>query len=198
MDKLRSPLIKALVLLMILVTNLRHLVAEYSRLSGDPASIWVWASLVAIDCAVFLFVIHGRKTEAMLFMIAVGLISFRHLAFDEGNTARFLFYADYVESLLFAGIFAFGIYSFSELFLSDMSHQEIVRRGSEPLRPDWLTEEKFRQMLAKAGDDLASLGNVLAKESETAAKKRRTYLRGLKKHGTINGQAKELELLEIL
>lgn len=193
MKRLLNPSTSAIVLLLVLLTNLKHAVMEYEALTGaTPASRWITIpSLIAIDLAVFLFALHGKSRHSAGFAIGICWIHLTHFI-------ELPVWCDWITAMVFAAMFAFGVYTFSEIFAA--AAQKMAADEAKSLAPDVFPPEWVRELVRTTYPAEADL---LIRKLERfddfkQAKQRLYWLREKAKKNTIGSDAAELDILEKL
>lgn len=197
MKTLKHPLTSALVLLLILLSNTRHALYEYERITGDGPEMRIYnvLALLAIDMAVFLFALHGQKKFALGFTGAILLINLRHyLPIPEAwETAAQVFMA-----IPFALLYTVGIYMFSEIFKTTLEElpqrKRVITAAPKGKEGENSPGELPRVAQAQEKTSPSTLGEL----SREQLMNRRKYLRKKQRAGTLNGEAAELDQIEAL
>lgn len=130
MKILRTEYAALVGILLILLATVKHAFEVYTSvmyIDTEPTlwqNIYIAVMLVAIDFAVILFTIHGNSYAAQTFafmIFLVNLFAFWQEVPWQGWEIRSM--VNFIPGFLFSGMFAYGLYYFTDLF-SDLLREE--------------------------------------------------------------------------
>jgi len=144
---------------LILLATVKHAFEVYTQTmypSSEPSiweSIYIAIMLIAIDFAVLLFTIHDNRYAAQTFASLIFLLNlfafWQNTSWGGWNESMLL----YIPGLLFSGMFAYGLYYFTDVF------SELLRSHKE--------QGDLQEKVNQAQETITSLQETMADQEQT-------------------------------
>jgi hypothetical protein len=148
MKFLRTEYAALVGMILILLATVKHAFEVYLMVMYPTSSPSLWqmvyiaVMLIAIDFAVLIFTIHGNSYAAQTFAFLIFLVNlfafWHHIPWPGWNPNAFC----YIPGLLFSGMFAYGLYYFTDVF-SDLLQTRSITGG-------W--KEKYQEAQGEIAD----------------------------------------------
>jgi hypothetical protein len=200
MKTLKKPWITLFALVLILLCTVKHSAWVYLQISpfNFPAPWdWVYACVIvlALDIAVLIFAIHGRRITAGIY---AGLIFLTNLLYYLPST-WWITEAKVLGMLIFAGMFSYAVFIFSELFVQDVEKDWKIRRKQSRKKSENLPETVQENFPASPEKKPKGSGKFSGDNPENLRKKKAYRLRKLSEE-TLSNEKKarfQREIAEI-
>ena len=137
MKFLRTEYAALVGMILILLATVKHAFEVYLMVMYPTSSPSLWqmvyiaVMLIAIDFAVLIFTIHGNSYAAQTFAFLIFLVNlfafWHHIPWPGWNPNAF----SYIPGLLFSGMFAYGLYYFTDVFSDLLRTRSISNEWKE-------------------------------------------------------------------
>lgn len=124
-------------MILILLATVKHAFEVYLMVmypETEPSlwqMIYIAVMLIAIDFAVLIFTIHGNSYAAQTFAFLIFLVNlfafWHHIPWPGWNPSAF----GYIPGFLFSGMFAYGLYYFTDVFSDLLKTRSITGEWKE-------------------------------------------------------------------
>lgn len=124
-------------MILILLATVKHAFEVYLMVmypETEPSlwqMIYIAVMLIAIDFAVLIFTIHGNSYAAQTFAFLIFLVNlfafWQHIPWPGWNPSAF----GYIPGFLFSGMFAYGLYYFTDVFSDLLKNRSITGEWKE-------------------------------------------------------------------
>lgn len=166
-----DPRIAVVGIILVLMATIRHSVLVYAHATGIQIDLaegvgladlgYISFMLLAIDIAVILFAIHGNKRATGIFAFLIGVINlyyfWNHVTFTWWSPEMIRL----IPGALYAGMFAYALYFFTEIFTARIERYRYIlaaREDAQAWRMKYNQEKSLRKKLEaqpKRVDDAA-------------------------------------------
>lgn len=124
-------------MILILLATVKHAFEVYLMVmypESEPSlwqMVYIAVMLIAIDFAVLIFTIHGNSYAAQTFAFLIFLVNlfafWHHIPWPGWELSAF----KYFPGLLFSGMFAYGLYYFTDVFSDLLQNRSITGEWKE-------------------------------------------------------------------